>query len=136
MSRRTLRVAEAIREVVARAILFDLKDPRITGVTVTGVEVTGDLRHAKIRVSLMGTDAAQQLALYGLKSARGFLQKIVADRLETRFTPVLEFVVDESVKKSIELSRLLKEVLPATTATLDSEEDPAPSDLDESDDED
>ena len=112
MSRRTQRAAEAIREVAAEAILFHLKDPRVQGVTVTRAEVTGDMRHAKVFVSLMGDEAAQQLTLHGLKSARGFLQRKIAERLETRYTPIVEIVVDESVKRSLEISRLLKEVLP------------------------
>lgn len=112
MSRRTERVSEAIREVVSAAILFELKDPRVSGVTVTRAEVTGDLRNAKVFVSLMGDDKTQRLALAGLKSAKGFLQRKIADRLETRYTPIVAIVVDQSVKKSLEMSRLLSEVLP------------------------
>lgn len=113
MSRRTERVAEAIREVAAMAILFELHDPRVSGVTVTKAEVTGDLRHAKIFVSLSGDEKTQRLTLAGLKSARGFLQRKIAGRLETRYTPVVDIVVDESIKKSLEIARVLKEVLPA-----------------------
>ena len=109
MSRRTERVAEAIREVVSAAILFEIKDPRVQGVTVTRCEVTGDLRHAKVHVSLMGTEAEQRRTLHGLESARGFLQRKVAERLETRYTPHIAVVVDDSVKKSLEISRLLRE---------------------------
>lgn len=112
MSRRTERVSEAIREVVSRAILFELKDPRVSGVTVTRGEVTGDLRHAKVYVSIMGTDAEQRLSLRGLESARGFLQRKVAERLETRYTPHIEIVVDDSIKKSLEMARILRDVLP------------------------
>ena len=124
MSRRTERVSEAIREVVSRAILFELKDPRVSGVTVTRGEVTGDLRHAKVYVSIMGTDTAQRLSLKGLESARGFLQRKVAERLETRYTPHIEIVVDDSIKKSLEMARILKEVLPeedAPAPVVDSE---------------
>ena len=103
--RRLERVAEAIREVVSSAILFELKDPRVQGVTVLGAEVTGDLRHAKVFVSLMGDAKQQKLTMHGLEHARGFLQSKVAQRLQTRWTPVLQFAVDESVKKSIEISR-------------------------------
>lgn len=112
MSRRTERVSEAIREVVSRAILFELKDPRVSGVTVTRGEVTGDLRHAKVYVSIMGTETEQRLSLRGLESARGFLQRKVAERLETRYTPHIEIVVDDSIKRSLEMSRILRDVLP------------------------
>jgi ribosome-binding factor A len=104
-------VAEAIREVVSSAILFELKDPRVHGVTVLRAEVTGDLRHAKVFVSLMGDAKQQKLTLHGLNHARGFLQGKVAERLQTRWTPALEFVVDESVKKSIAISRLIDQAM-------------------------
>src|ERR671933_1698663 len=102
-SHRTLRVAEAIREVVSSAILFEVADPRVKGVTVLRAEVTGDLRNATVFVSAMGTEAEQKLALRGLQHAAGFLQSRVAARLQTRFTPLLNFKLDDSVKKSIAL---------------------------------
>lgn len=111
-SRRMLKVAEAIREVVSMAILSEINDPRVEGVTVTYVEVTPDLRQAKVHVSIMGSDAQQKLCLHGLKSAAGFLQSKVADRVDTRYTPRLEFVLDMGVKKSIEIAGILKRVLP------------------------
>lgn len=111
-SRRVLKVAEAIREVVSMAILTELRDPRIRNVTVTFVEVSADLRHSKIHVSIMGDDKQQQLSLHGLESAAGFLQSKVASRLDLRYTPRLAFVLDQGVKKSIEVSRILAEVLP------------------------
>ena len=116
-SRRVLKAAEAIREVVAIAILADLKDPRIKNVTVTFVEVAGDMRQAKVHVSIMGTESEQQLSLHGLQSSAGFLQKKISNRIDTRYTPRLEFVIDEGVKKSIEISRILREVLPEDAAS-------------------
>ena len=111
MRRRVERVNEAVRQVIANAILLELRDPRVQGVTVLRAEVTGDLRHAKIFVSLMGDAKQQKLTMHGLDHARGFLQSKVATCLQTRWTPVIRFVADESVKKSIEISRLLKEAL-------------------------
>ena len=110
-SHRSLRMAQAIREVVSSAILFEVADPRVKGVTVTGVEVTGDLRNATVLVSVMGTESQQTLALRGLRHAAGFLQSRVAARLQTRFTPILSFKKDEGVKKSVALSRLIDEAL-------------------------
>jgi ribosome-binding factor A len=106
-SHRSLRMAEAIREVVSSAILFEVADPRVRAVTVLRVEVSGDLRNASVYVSIMGTTAEQDLALTGLRHAGGFLQSRVAARLQTRFTPALSFKRDDSVKKSIEISRLI-----------------------------
>ncbi len=111
-SRRTLKVAEAIREVVSMAILADLNDPRVRDVTVTYVEVSGDLRQAKVHVSVMGDEVKQELSLHGLKSAAGFLQSKCASRIDTRYTPRIQFILDQGVKRSIEISRLLEEVLP------------------------
>ena len=94
------------------AILAEIKDPRVQGVTVTHVEMSGDLRYAKVHVSVMGTETQQNLSLRGLQNAAGFLQSKIAERIETRYTPRLEFHLDQGVKKSIEVARILREVLP------------------------
>lgn len=86
-SRRVQKAAEAIREVVSMAILADLKDPRIEHVTVTYVEVSPDMRVAKVHVSIMGDDTTQRLCLQGLQSSAGFLQKKISRRIDTRYTP-------------------------------------------------
>jgi len=112
-SRRTLKVAEAIRETVSMQILFGLRDPRVKNVTVLGVKVSGDLRHAKVYVSVMGDEKTQALTMHGLNSARGFLQAKIAEELQLRYTPILEFVLDQGVKKSIEASEILRDVLPS-----------------------
>ena len=110
-SRRAERAAEAIRETVSTTVLFGLRDPRIKNVTVLGAEVTSDLRAAKVFVTIMGDAKVQSLAMHGLNSAKGFIQAKVAERLQTKYTPVLSFVLDPSVKKSIEISRTLQAVL-------------------------
>ncbi len=111
-SRRLLKAAESIREVVGMAILADLKDPRIRDVTVTHVEVSPDMRNARVHVSIMGDETRQNLSLRGLQSAAGFLQSRIAKEIDTRYTPRLMFVLDQGVKKSIEMARILREVLP------------------------
>ena len=111
-SRRVQKAAEAIREVVGMAILTELKDPRVRDVTVTFVEVSPDMRQAKIHVSVMGDDTKQQLSLRGLQNSAGFLQTKVAKRIDTRYTPRLTFVLDLGVKRSIEISQILQAVLP------------------------
>lgn len=122
-SRRLLKAAEAIREVVSMAILADLKDPRIQNVTVTFVEMSPDMRFAKVHVSVMGNEGQQKLSLRGLESASGYLQSKVANRIDTRYTPRLQFVLDQGVKKSLEISRILHEVLPESdVATAESDE--------------
>ena len=106
---RLARVAEVVREVAAETILFEVRDPRVKNVTVTRAEVAADLQHAKVFVSVMGSEKEQALAMHGLKNAAGFVQSKLAKRLETRFLPVIIFVVDEGVKKSVEVARLLRE---------------------------
>ena len=118
-SRRVQKAAEAIREVVSMAILADLKDPRIEGVTVTFVEVSPDMRTAKVHVSIMGDEASQRLCLHGLRSAAGYLQQKISNRIDTRYTPRVRFELDEGVKKSIAIAKMLGDVLP---------EDPPPGD--------
>lgn len=114
-SRRTLKAASAIREVVSSAILIELQDPRVRDVTVTFVEVAPDMRQAKVHVSVMGDDKKQQLALRGLQNAAGFLQSKIGERIDTRYIPKLTFVLDKGVKQSIEISRMLGELLPKPT---------------------
>ena len=111
-SRRALKAAEAIREVVSMAILAELNDPRVQDVTVTYVEVSPDMRHAKVHVSVLGDETHQNLSLRGLQSAAGYLQSKIAKRIELRYTPRLVFLLDQGVKRSIEVARILREVLP------------------------
>jgi ribosome-binding factor A len=105
------RVAEVVREVSSETILFEVRDPRVKGVTVTRAEVSGDLQHAKVFVSVMGSAKDQDLCMHGLRHAAGFVQAKLAGRLKTRFTPAIQFVLDPGVKNSIEITRLIKEAL-------------------------
>jgi ribosome-binding factor A len=102
-------VSEVVRETAANAILFEIKDPRVKNVTVTRAEVSADLQHAKVYVSVMGSEKEQQLTMHGLKSAAGFIQTKVADRLTSRYVPHITFVLDEGVKKSVEIARIIRE---------------------------
>jgi ribosome-binding factor A len=126
-NRRAQKAAQAIREVVSMAILAELRDPRIRDVTVTYVEVSADLRHAKVHVSVMGDQTRQDLSLRGLQSAAGFLQSKIAERIELRYTPRLHFVLDQGVKRSIEISQILDRVLPQPVCGAADEPAPEPS---------
>lgn len=108
---RLARIAEVVREVASETILFELRDPRIKNVTVTRTEVSADLQHAKVYVSVMGTPQEEKLCLYGLARAAGYVQSKLAGRMKTRFTPIITFVLDKGVKNSIEISRLINEAL-------------------------
>lgn len=128
-SHRGPRIAEAIREVVAQAILFEVADPRVKGITVLTAEVAPDLRSATVFVSMMGTEAQQKLAMKGLQHATGFLQAKVAARLQTRSTPVLSFKKDDGVKKSIEISKLIDEALASDRKGREPEPPAVPSEV-------
>jgi ribosome-binding factor A len=123
-TRRLLKAAEAVREVVSMAILTEVRDPRVKDVTVTRVEMAPDMRSATVHVSVMGSPAREQLALRGLANAAGFLQARIADRIETRYTPRLRFELDAGVKHALEIARVLGEVLPPAAA---GEPSPAPA---------
>src|SRR5436190_6197811 len=115
-SRRVLKAAEAIREVVSMAILTEVRDPRVKNVTVTMVELSADMKTAKVHVSVMGDEKQQKLSLVGLQNSAGFLQSRIADRIDTRYTPRLSFEMDKGVKNSLEVARILAEVLPKPPA--------------------
>jgi ribosome-binding factor A len=129
-TRRVAKAAEAIRESVSTTILFGLRDPRVKNVTVLRAEVSGDLRAAKVYVSVMGDAKTQSLTMHGLDSARGFIQAKVADRLQTKNTPIIKFVLDPGVKLSAETSQTLRSVLPEGNEAAD-EVDSDESDLDD-----
>ncbi len=93
-SRRIAKVNRAILEAISSAILFELRDPRVKNVTILNVETTDDLKASKVRVGVRGDAKVQSLTLHGLESSRGFLQSKIAERLETRYTPILKFVLE------------------------------------------
>jgi ribosome-binding factor A len=119
-SRRLLKAAEAIREVVASAIVTEIRDPRIQDVTVVGVEVSPDMREAKVHVSVMGDDAKQKLSVRGLQNSAGFLQSKIAKRIDTRYTPRLTFVLDKGLKNAAAVGEILNRIRREREAEADS----------------
>jgi ribosome-binding factor A len=111
MSRRTLKAGEAIRQVVSMSILTEIQDPRVKDVTVLNVEVSGDMQIAKVHVSVMGDESKQKLCLRGLQSSAGFLQSKLAKRIDARYTPKIEFVLDKGIKNQLYVSKVLDELL-------------------------
>ncbi|WP_283431131.1 30S ribosome-binding factor RbfA [Neorhodopirellula lusitana] len=109
-SRRLLKAAEAIREVVAASILTDIRDPRVENVTVINVDVAPDMREAKVYVSVMGDETQKQLSLRGLQNAAGFLQSKIANRLDTRYTPRLRFEIDRGQENAAAVGEILARI--------------------------
>ena len=105
---RMRRVDEAMREVLSGAITSELKDPRVGFVTVTSVDTAPDLRHARVYVSVLGTDPVRRRSLDGLRSAHGYLQRRVADELKLKHTPTLDFVYDDTLDKAQRIDELLQ----------------------------
>jgi ribosome-binding factor A len=122
-TRRMAKASEAIRETVSTTILFELKDPRVKNVTVLRAEAAGDLKTAKVYISVMGDAKKQSLCMHGLESARGFIQAKLADRLQTKYTPVLKFVLDPGVKLSAMTAQLLKENQPPAADATEADDD-------------
>jgi ribosome-binding factor A len=108
MTDRMRRVDEALREVLSDAVAQDLKDPRVGFVTVTAVETSPDLRHARVYVSLLGDDAERAASLAGLRSAHGVLQRRVAGELRLKRTPQLDLVEDDTARRAARVDRLLE----------------------------
>lgn len=107
------RVADAIKEEVSDLLRRGLKDPRVGFVTVTDVEVSPDLRQAKVFYSVVGSEAERAATQKGLESATGFVQSRVGKRLRLRNTPLIEFRYDESLERGARIEKLLKERQPA-----------------------
>jgi ribosome-binding factor A len=106
---RMRRVNEAVREVLSGRIAEGLQDPRIGFVTVTAVETSPDLRHARVYVSVLGDERERERTLEGLTSSHGLLQAAIAGEVRMKRTPTLEFVYDESIERGMRISELLDE---------------------------
>jgi ribosome-binding factor A len=103
------RVNEAVREVLSSRLTAGLKDPRIGFVTVTSVETAPDLRHARVYVSVLGSEEERAATLEGLASSRGFLQAALASELRMKRTPMLAFEHDESVDHGFRIGKIIEE---------------------------
>lgn len=111
MTRRTHRVAEAIRRVTSEIVQRHLKDPRIKGfITVTKVEVTQDLRLARIYYSVLGDEKKKKLITEGLRSAKNFIRRRVGDELKLRYAPDISLVIDKSFEYKERIDKVLKRI--------------------------
>lgn len=142
---RAARVADRIKEVIARRLEKGLRDPRVGFVTITDVRVTGDLQHASVFYTVYGTDEERAETAAGLKAATGMLRTEVGKNLNTRLTPSLEFIADAIPENAASIEQLLREAAErdnearaqAATATFAGDADPyvKPREYDADDDE-
>lgn len=109
-SHRPERVAEAIRQRVAAFLTSGVRDPRVGFVTVTGVEVSADLAHARVRVSVMGAEEEKAKSLEGLASAARFLRAQLAKDLPLRITPEIRFELDRGLEHAQRIDRVLRDL--------------------------
>ena len=116
--RRTDRLGEEIREEVSKIIGRDLKDPRIGFVTVTRVDLTHDLRNAKIFVGVLGDPGERQKTLIGLRKAAGFVRREIGRRVRMRVTPEIAFQLDTGLDATDRVAQLLEDVHAADAAAV------------------
>ncbi len=107
--RRNERVAEEIRGVLAEAIR-EVRDPLVGFVTLTGIDLSPDLRQARVYVSCIGTEADRDAAVLALNHAVSFLRRSVAERARLRFTPALRFVSDATIERGSRVEAIIKEL--------------------------
>jgi ribosome-binding factor A len=122
VGRRPQRLGKAIREEVARMLLYELKDPRLGLVTVTRVELSGDLAHARVHVSVLGDERERRASLAALARAAGFVRRELARRLQVRHVPEIDFRYDKGLEATERVARLLEEQRAAERASPTGEE--------------
>lgn len=109
---RTVRISEEMKREISAIIQSELKDPRLSHlISVTNAKVTKDLRYAKVYVSIMGNDEEKKNALEGLKSAAGFIRREVGHRIQLRYTPEIQFELDNSIEHGAYISKLINDAV-------------------------
>lgn len=108
---RNRKIADAIQRELSELIRLELRDPRVSMVTLTGVEVTRDNAHAKVFFTSLGTEEQLESCQHGLQSASGFLRSQLANRLPIRTVPALHFSIDTSIERGVRLSKLIDDAL-------------------------
>ena len=110
-NKRSVRINDEIKKELSQILRSELKDPRIGAmVSVMKVETTTDLKYCKVAVSILGSDEDKESAMKGIKSAAGFIRKMVAERVNLRSTPEFTFVLDSSVEYSIKINKILSDL--------------------------
>lgn len=108
--KRAQRVAALIKQELASMLSQAVRDPRIGFVTVTEVEVSDDLKYARVFYSVLGTEEKREETAKGLEQARGFLQRDLAQTLNLRFTPHLSFAMDSSLEEGIKIDGIIRKI--------------------------
>jgi len=109
-NKRAIRVGELLKEEISQIVLREMKDPRIGFVSITDVEVSGDLRHAKVFISVYGDDKEKEETLEGLQQAQGYVRKLVGERVKIHHIPEIIFRYDDSIENGVHISKLIKDL--------------------------
>lgn len=109
-NQRVQRVSEQIKKEISGIIKEELKDPRVGFITIISVEVTNDLKIARVYFSVYGDEEQKKDTLEGLQKATGFVRREIGKRIKLRHTPEIEFIIDSSIEHGARISKLLEEV--------------------------
>jgi ribosome-binding factor A len=112
-----MRVGELIQAEISELMLRHLKDPRLQMSTISHVEISSDLRHARLYISHLGSETEQEAALSGFERATGFIRKQLGKRLKLRYVPQLSFQLDTAIAYGVKVSHILHDLLPPNAAT-------------------
>jgi len=116
VSFRLERVQELLKEVISE-VMRELKDPRVGFATITDVVMSPDLRHARIYVSILGTDEERKETMKGLNNARGFVRREISKNIRLKHIPDLTFHFDESIERGVRVVHIINEVMKADAAS-------------------
>ncbi len=127
------RVNSDVQRVISHVIEFEIKDPRVSSlVSVTRCDVTNDLKECKAYISVLGSDEDAENTMEGLRRASGFIRKRLAESLNLRYTPQIEFKLDKSIEYGVMMSKKIDDVLGANKSTEDTASEDAASEADDS----
>jgi ribosome-binding factor A len=121
MENRQKRLGELLKHEISDLILREIKDPRIGFVSITEVEVSADLKHAKVFVSVLGSESERKASIAGLKSATGFVRREIGERLRLKYVPELIFLYDNSIERGAHILELIDSLVEKKDDTPDEE---------------
>ncbi len=121
MENRQKRLGELLKKEISDMMLREIKDPRIGFVSITAVDMTADLRHAKVFVSVLGSESERNASLAGLRSAAGFIRREIGHRVRLKYTPEISIAYDSSIEEGVRMVTLIDSVAKEKTSTSDDE---------------
>ncbi len=121
MDNRQRRLGELLKKEISDLVVRDIKDPRIGFVSITSVDISVDLRHSKVRVSVLGSEDERKATLAGLRSATGFIRRELGNRLRLKYVPTIRFAYDDSIEQGARIISLIDSVVKKEDTPVDEE---------------